>query len=72
MTIIKKYFPKFQLLVSRTIRPWNHIWWKPLSQYINEVADANHAEEKNLVVNYAVTWKIQVLLKVNIQTKFIK
>ena len=36
------------------------------------LADANHAVEKDLLVHYAVTWKIQVLLKVNIQTKFIK
>ena len=38
---------------------------------INEVADANHAVEKDLLINYAVTRKIQVLLKVNIQMKFI-
>ena len=38
---------------------------------INEV-DKCEPCERDLLVNYAVTWKKQVLLKVNIQTKFIK
>ena len=61
----KKVFPEVPIIGFKDRRTWNHIWWQLPSQILVSKTDASYAVEIDLLVNYSVTWKIQVLLKVN-------
>ena len=72
MKTMKKYFLWYEFSISRTIRISKSHFLKVVLPHIDDVGVcSNHMVEKKHI-SYAVTRKMQVLSKVNIQTKFIK
>ena len=75
--IISKLYCAYRNHVAIPIKKWKHKTQKNLRKTNNRTSKNSNnicgdAIRQLLWVNYAVTWKMQVILKVNIQTKFIK
>ena len=68
----KKVFPEVPIIGFRNNKNLKSHLVRATQPDIDEVGRCEPSGGKNILVNYAVTGKIKVLLKVNIQTKFIK